>query len=77
MVLWLSVLTTSGQAQEIPSAGSLIPVNAEAETQGSRDLYLEVFINGTSMKMIGNFKEMGRWPYGNARRTHRSRVETG
>lgn len=53
-----ALLATSGHAQEIPPTGNIIPLNGATETQGPRDLYLEVFINGTSMKMIGPFKKL-------------------
>jgi outer membrane usher protein len=74
IVLWVSAITTLGYAQEVPSTGSLIPLNVEVETQGPRDLYLEVFINGTSMKMIGNFKEL---PDGSLAATPEELTEVG
>ncbi|MBB3480898.1 outer membrane usher protein [Rhizobium sp. BK347] len=51
MCLSVSVL----RAQEVPNRPTAI-VSAD-QPAGTRDIYLEVFINNTSMKMIGNFKQ--------------------
>jgi outer membrane usher protein len=41
------------RAQEVPN----LPAATTGQQEGPREVYLEVFINNASMKMIGNFKQ--------------------